>query len=137
VSEATYRIARSVIDAVCAHALAAKPAECCGMLVGRGTTIAESAPAANVADRASVRYLIDPRDHIDAIKHARERHLDVLGFYHSHPHTSPWPSSADVTEAAYPDAVYLIVSLADTAPAVRLFRIADGAATELPLAVMD
>ena len=72
------------------------------------------------------RFLIDPKDHIDARRAARGRGLEVLGFYHSHPHSPAWPSPTDVAEAAYPDAVHLIVSLDGGVADARLFRIERG-----------
>ena len=89
-------------------------------------------PAKNLAAEPT-RFLIDPKDHIDARRAARRRGLEVLGFYHSHPHSPAWPSPTDVTEAAYPEAVYLIVSLEGAAADARLFRIEHGGAAELPL----
>lgn len=102
------------------------------MLIGIGNAIQESAPAANLAPETT-RFLIDPRDHIEALRRARQRGLEVLGFYHSHPQTPAWPSATDVAEAAYPDAVHLIVSLGGDAVDVRLFRIENGSATELSI----
>ena len=102
------------------------------MLVGRDASIDEAVRAKNIAARPT-RFLIDPKDHIDARRAARRRGLDVLGFYHSHPHSPAWPSPTDVTEAAYPDSVYLIVSLEGAAEDTRLFRIGRDGATELLL----
>jgi proteasome lid subunit RPN8/RPN11 len=104
------------------------------MLIGIGNAVQESAPAANLVPETT-RFLIDPRDHIAALRRARQRGLEVLGFYHSHPQTSAWPSATDVAEAAYPDAVHLIISLGGKRDEVRLFRIENGAATELPILV--
>jgi proteasome lid subunit RPN8/RPN11 len=103
------------------------------MLVGRDASIDEAVRAKNIA-AAPTRFLIDPKDHIDARRAARRRGLEVLGFYHSHPHSPAWPSPVDVTEAAYPDSVYLIVSLERAVADARLFRIGQGGAIELPLA---
>jgi proteasome lid subunit RPN8/RPN11 len=128
-----FRIGSAVLDAIVAHARAEAPAECCGMLLGRDYSIDEAVPAKNIA-ASSTRFLIDPKDHIDARRMARVRSLEVVGFYHSHPHSPAWPSPADVAEAAYPEAVYLIVSLEGGAQA-RLFRIDHDLATELPLLV--
>ena len=122
---AEFRIRRQALDAVIAHARAAVPAECCGMLVGSGRSIADAVPARNSASGTS-RFLIEPRDHIAARRDARRRGLEVVGFYHSHPRSSPRPSESDIREAMYPEAVHLIVSLAGTEPAIGLFRIADG-----------
>jgi len=127
-----FRIQRSVLDAIVDHARAASPAECCGMLIGRGNTIDEAMRAANLADKPT-RFVIDPRDHIAARRSARSRGLEVLGFYHSHPHSAAWPSRSDVAEATYPEAVHLIVSLQGGLTSVGLFGIARGSATELIL----
>ena len=73
-----------------AHARAEAPAECCGMLVGRDASIDEAVQAKNIG-AGPTRFLVDPKDHIDARRAARRRGLEVLGFYHSHPHSPAWP----------------------------------------------
>jgi proteasome lid subunit RPN8/RPN11 len=117
----TVRIARSALDAIVEHARTAMPAECCGLLLGTGTAVAEAAPTPNVSDDPN-RFFIEPRAHIAARRAARERGLEVLGFYHSHPHSSPAPSVTDLLEASYPDHLYLIVGFTPTGPRVRMFR---------------
>ncbi len=112
---------RAVGDAVVAHAREAAPRECCGLLVGSGGAIVSAVRARNLADRAS-RFLIDPRDHINARRAARDQGLDVVGFYHSHPHSAPEPSPSDLAEASYPNHLYLIVGLAGEAAELRLYR---------------
>jgi proteasome lid subunit RPN8/RPN11 len=123
-----------VLAAIVGHAREAQPAECCGVLVGRERAILESCRAHNLADDPN-RFLIDPRDHIEARRTARDRGLDVVGFYHSHPRSAPYPSPTDVAEATYPECVYLIVSLDPGPPAARLFNIAGNRVDELPLRV--
>jgi proteasome lid subunit RPN8/RPN11 len=113
-------IAAAAIDEIVAHAREAAPAECCGLLLGRGPAIVESARTRNIATRPT-RFEIDPQDHIDRRRAARARGLDVVGFYHSHPVSPPLPSEADRAEAAYPNHLYLIVGLASDPPEVRLF----------------
>ena len=109
-SASGFRIRHAALDVIVAHARAEAPAECCGMLVGLDASIDEAVRARNIA-ASPTRFLIDPKDHFAARRAARRRGLEVLGFYHSHPHSPAWPSPTDVTEAAYPDSVYLIVSL--------------------------
>jgi proteasome lid subunit RPN8/RPN11 len=111
----------AVRDAVVAHAREAAPAECCGMLVGSAGAITAAVRARNLSDHQS-RFLIDPKDHIRALRDARAAGLDVVGFYHSHPRSAPEPSPADVAEASYPNHLYLIVGLAGEAADVRLYR---------------
>ena len=55
----------------------------------------------------------------------------MLAIYHSHTHTEARPSPTDVRLAAWPEACYLIVSLAnDAKPDLRAYRITDGEVTE-------
>ena len=108
------------------------------MLVGLGARIDEAIPARNMAGLAdgsdpATRYLLDPRDHIAARREARRRGLTVVGFYHSHPASPAWPSPTDIAEAAYGDALQLIVSLAQEEADVRVFRIEKGRVVELSL----
>ena len=133
-TESGFRIGRKTLDAIVAHARAEAPAECCGMLIGRGASLDEAVRAKNLAADPT-RFLVDPKDHIDARRTARGRGLEVVGFYHSHPQSPAWPSATDIAEAAYPDAVYLIVSLAGGVADARLFRIEPSAAIEVPLEV--
>ena len=119
-------IARAVLDEVVAHARAAAPCECCGLLVGQADAIVDAVRAANVADDPVRRFLIDPKDHIGARRQARTRGLAVVGFYHSHPLSPAEPSATDVAEASYADYIHLIVSLAGSAPGIAMFRLAGG-----------
>ena len=91
-------------------------------------------PARNLAD-SPTRFILDPRDHIDALRRARRRGLDVVGFYHSHPATAAWPSPTDVEEAGYAEALHLIVSLAAGPVDARLFRIDRDAVTEVRMVI--
>jgi [CysO sulfur-carrier protein]-S-L-cysteine hydrolase len=130
----TFHIRQVVLDAIVAHARAEAPAECCGMLIGRGASIDDAVRAKNMA-AAPTRFLIDPKDHIDARRGARDRGLEVVGFYHSHPASPAWPSETDIAEAAYPDAVHMVVSLTGGVADARLFRIERSAAIQVPLDV--
>jgi proteasome lid subunit RPN8/RPN11 len=130
------RITTGARDMLVAHALSASPRECCGLLIGRAGArfeVLTAYPAANL-DAAPDRYLIDPADHFAARREARRRGLDVIGFFHSHPHGSAAPSSADLAEASYSNHLYVIVGLAPAA--VRAFCFRDGRFDELAL-VLD
>src|SRR5262249_13148471 len=114
------------IARVAAHARASLPEECCGLLIGRDDRIEDSVEARNTAERPTVRFVIDPADHFKAIREARRRGLDVVGFYHSHPRSPAAPSPADLAEATYAGYLYLIVGLAEETPEMGLFRLQDG-----------
>ena len=80
----------------------------------------------NLAE-GTTRFLLDPRDHIRAMREARERQMDVIGFYHSHPRSRAYPSETDVAESGYAGALHLIAGEGEGRREMRLFVI-DGAA---------
>jgi proteasome lid subunit RPN8/RPN11 len=128
-------IPSSVADAVIAHAKECQPRECCGILLGTPDQITEVARAANLAE-SPTRFLIDPKAHLDARRSARARGLEVVGFYHSHPHSPALPSATDLAEAEYPGCVHLIVGFVGGTPEIRMFNYADGRATELTSVIL-
>jgi proteasome lid subunit RPN8/RPN11 len=123
-------VRRGALDVVVSHARETVPAECCGVLLGAPEVVMEARPARNLAADPN-RFLIDPKDHIDARREARAHGLDVVGFYHSHPRSAAVPSPTDLEEASYPDHLYLIVGLASAQPEVRLYRLTAGTYFEL------
>lgn len=80
------------------------------MLLGVAGHVYESRRASNLSDHPD-RYLLDPRAHVAALRETRRRELQVVGFYHSHPHSPPVPSPTDLAESTYPDALQIIVGL--------------------------
>jgi proteasome lid subunit RPN8/RPN11 len=96
----------------------------------------EVIPVAN-AERSMRYYVMDSRELLRAMRRIEDEDLGLV-IYHSHTHTQAYPSATDVRHAAYPDALYAIVTLQDhDAPAVRAFTIRDGAIGEVPVLVED
>jgi proteasome lid subunit RPN8/RPN11 len=118
------------------HCLDGLPLEACGLLGGHADSgrAAVSYPAHNDAASAKV-YTLNPKDMLRADRDAESRGMEILGVYHSHTHTDPYPSPTDVTNAPDPGWHYIIVSLRDTAPMVRSYRIVDGTIAEEPVVV--
>jgi len=129
-------IVQRVLDDVLAHAREDAPRECCGMLLGTADRILDSHRARNLA-AGITRFQIDPRDHVKALRAARSRHLDVIGFYHSHPRSRAYPSETDVAESGYAGAMHLIAGTDGMSQEARLFTIDGAAIAELPLIVAD
>jgi proteasome lid subunit RPN8/RPN11 len=128
------RISASTLDAMIEHARREAPNECCGMLVGRPSQVERSVPAKNVAAMPTVRYEVDPREHIALNRELRGSGQQVIGVYHSHPLGPARPSASDLAEAFYPDFIYVIVSLVDPLHAeVRAFEIAGGRANDMTI----
>lgn len=57
------------------------------------------------------RFDFDPKEHLAVQRRARERGLEVVGFYHSHPDHPARPSQYDLDHAAWPGYSYVIVSV--------------------------
>ena len=121
-------------DEIVAHAEQESPRECCGIIAGREGVPVRLYRTTNVAP-GNALYEIDPAELIDLeFRELPRQDLEIIAIYHSHPATEAFPSETDRRLAFWPQAVYLICSLADpTDPHVRGFRLRDGAVTELTL----
>lgn len=95
----------------------------------------KAVPTRNIA-HSPTRFLIDPNDHIDGRRAARQQGLEIVGFYHSHPHSAAEPSATDYEEAGYPDHLYLIVGLREPQPDIRLFRLTRGNFLQVPFVTL-
>lgn len=106
-------------------AASAAPAEACGLLVGRRSKTAVRVCAIVPADNrlaAADRYEIDPAQVLRADQAARDRGLELVGAWHSHPASSAVPSATD-RELAWPDWCYLIVGGCDASAELRAWRV--------------
>ncbi len=119
------RLTREQLDRILKQARAEAPNECCGLLLGRGEVVEEVFPGHNL-DQSPRTYLMDPQDQLRAERKMNERGWELLGIYHSHPHSKAYPSETDKAKALYSDARYVIISLADSEqPQIRAFWIAE------------
>ncbi len=137
------RVPRAIAEAIAHHARAERPNEACGLVVGSALPadggVARRYVACRNAAESPSRYLVDRDDLLRVLAELDRTGEEVWGVVHSHVRTAAVPSTADIGEAAWPAALYLLVSLADDddAPSLRAWRIGNGTATELPLMVND
>lgn len=89
-------------------------------------------PAANAARSARI-YTVEPRDLLTADRRAERAGWALLGVWHSHTHTPAYPSPTDIAQAPDPLWHYVLVSLSDTEPVLRSYRIAGGRVSEEPV----
>lgn len=68
-------------------------------------------PIKNSADTPQNRFLLDAGQQIAAMKQIRDKGETLFAIYHSHPNTPAIPSAFDIEQAAYPEALHLIISL--------------------------
>jgi proteasome lid subunit RPN8/RPN11 len=98
-------------DQIVAHARAGLPNEACGLIAGRDGRAERFFPAES-DEPSPYYYRIDARDQIRIMNEIDDAGLDLIGIYHSHVSSPAYPSRTDAEQAFWPDAVYLIVSLA-------------------------
>lgn len=110
-------LSQNVIDSITAHAERDYPHECGGMLIGHFAadakkTVTETFPLENAREEEARhnRVLILPKDVMRAERYAREKKLDVVGYYHSHPESPAVPSQYDL-DHALPVWSYVIASV--------------------------
>lgn len=142
-------ISPSAAAAIAAHAAAAYPEECCGMLLAQPAAppgapdlparrdpihIVDVIPAQNLAHaNRSSRFILDPRAYIHADREATARGLTLVGCYHTHPDHPAIPSATDVS-LAWPDFLYLILRITAHGPAeLRAWRYEQAEPRELPI----
>jgi proteasome lid subunit RPN8/RPN11 len=129
------QISKQILDQLIAHAREEAPNECCGMIGGEDGTAATVYRSIN-AEASPLRYSLDANDQFRIMQEMEESGEELLAIYHSHTASAPYPSQTDVNLAAYPDAVYLIVSLQESEhPEVRGFWIRDDRIKEAELDV--
>ena len=120
------KISQQLIDEMVAHAREDLPNECCGMIGGRDGEATSVVRVENAA-ASPLRYEMDPQGQFDGLKAIEGAGDELLGIYHSHTRSAAYPSQTDVNQAvAWPDQVYVIVSLADEeAPDVKGYFLKD------------
>ena len=129
------RIARALYDEMIEHAREEAPNECCGMVAARDSEAVKVHRAVNAA-ASPLRYEIDGAEQYRIQMEIDDADLELGAIYHSHTRTDPYPSQTDINLAFYPDALYLIVGVADPAqPQLRGYSIRDGRVSEAELVV--
>src|SRR5262249_54467466 len=136
------------------------PLECCGLLGGVSSFVFEAATAVSGpqesrgrsggvtprvssfhplrnADASETRYSADEKDLINAIVAMRARGEDILAIYHSHPRWKAIPSRTDLKENYCGAVPRIIVSLLETIPVVRVWRLDEDSYQELPWRIVE
>lgn len=115
------KLTRDLYDQLARWLERAYPGEGCGLMLGHGdgaTRVVEAiVEAANLnTERAADRFELDPAAFLEADEIARDRGIEVVGIFHSHPDCPPQASQFD-QERAWEGYSYLIVSVVEGAAA--------------------
>ena len=84
-----------------AHAQQTYPNECCGAMLGStedgAKLVREALPLENAFEGAqAARYVLRAEDLLAADRAARERRMELIGIYHSHPDCDAYFSQTDL-----------------------------------------
>jgi [CysO sulfur-carrier protein]-S-L-cysteine hydrolase len=118
------------MDAMIAQGEREFPFECCGFIIGDGTT-EEVRPITNIQNRkhaedpaafprdARTAFLMEPKEHLEVMNEVDRRRLGLRAVYHSHPDHDAYFSATDRAQACsfdpsepdYPDTIYIVMSI--------------------------
>jgi proteasome lid subunit RPN8/RPN11 len=116
------------------HVDADAPVEACGLLAGKDSRVQSVHMIRNQA-KSPARYVMDPREQLNAFEWIDSNNSDLLAIYHSHPAGPETVSATDIEEAAYP-VVYIVWSRTDGDWKARAFWIENGTVSDVPLLVV-
>ena len=137
-----------IADQLISHARAEYPNEACGLIVGDmpaadGGYPLRFEPTRNAA-ASPYRYEIDSADLLRLTLASDDRDEVFWAIVHSHVRSPARPSPTDIGLALYPDALYVLVSLAEEEadpttgrPDIRAWRIVDRQVFEVRLELAD
>lgn len=122
------------------HARSELPNEACGLLAGSlSNGRATRFHATRNAEVSPLRYNVHPDDLVRVIFEIEDDGADLVAIFHSHTRSPAVPSATDRRSAQYPDAFYVLATLADPeatpSDTLRAWRIRNGESTEVALRI--
>ena len=104
-------IPRELVNQILHHAQSTPDLEVCGLIGAKDGKPTSCHPVRNIAATPHLRFQLEPTGQIEAMRRIRERGEALFAIFHSHPTAPAEPSPVDLAEAAYVDALYLVISL--------------------------
>ena len=135
--QAEIQISRTVTTALLHYAQESPDEEVCGLIGAIDQQAVTCYLIDNIADNPETRFLLDPQQQIAAMNEMRKKNESLFAIFHSHPKAPAFPSQTDIEMAAYPDALYLIISL-NTKGVLELrgFKIEESSVQEVTLSLL-
>lgn len=130
-----FRLPKRFVDEIISHCRAEYPNEACGLLAGRQREAVSLFQMTN-AERSPVIYRMEPKEQLRVFNEIESDGLELVAIYHSHTRSKAYPSTTDVQWAYYPEAVYLIASLAEDEPELKGFSIVNKQVSEVELQII-
>ena len=130
------RIKQNVVNQILIHAQKVFPIEACGYLAGIDTTITQGYALRNT-DNSEEHFSFDPAEQFAVVREARNKGLEILANFHSHPYTPARPSNEDIRMANDPGILYFIISLAEERPQLKAFKIQHSIVEEVIIEIIN
>jgi proteasome lid subunit RPN8/RPN11 len=132
------QIPRKITNQLLHLAQISPDSEVCGLISSKNGVPSHCYPVKNVAEQPKQRFLLDAAEQIAAMAAMRAQGEELFAIYHSHPSAPASPSVTDLEQAAYPEALYLIISLSTKGILeMRGFRIENKIAREISLSLSE
>ncbi len=129
-----FRITGQALEEMIAHCKREYPNEACGYLAGKDGVAAKAIPMENV-HQSPTSYQMNTAGQLQVQRVIRKEGLDHLAIYHSHVATQAYPSRRDIDNATavqdFFDDYYVLVTLKDPTPGVRVFKVRDHGVQEV------
>lgn len=106
--------------------------EVCGLLAGNGGRIKRLLPIENI-HHSPTRFMMDPRQELNAILWMEAHQMDLMAIYHSHPNGPNSLSETDLKEITFPETVYLLLSREGNRWKIKAFSIQKKFSIEIPV----
>ncbi|WP_428353169.1 Mov34/MPN/PAD-1 family protein [Methyloprofundus sp.] len=127
-------IPRKIVQKLLHHAQQTPKLEVCGLISSRNNIPFRSYPIENTAAQPEGFFNLDASQQIQAMAQMRENNEQLFAIYHSHPTAPAIPSSTDIAQATYPEALAIIITLKTKGVLeLRAYQIADSQFIEVPL----
>lgn len=105
------QIPRKITNQLLHQAQQSPDTEICGLIGSSNGIPVHCYAVSNASEQPQQRFTLDPQQQIAALAAMRERGEQLFAIYHSHPTAPAEPSQTDLEQAAYPEALHLIISL--------------------------
>lgn len=124
-------IVKEIYEEMINHCIDFLPYEACGILAGKGK-VTDIYKIRNI-EPSSTSYFMDPLEQLRAMKDIRQKNMDMIAIYHSHPWGNAYPSQKDKELATYE--VYYVIIAIEPKMDVKAFVIKDNTIQETALRI--
>ncbi|WP_420629141.1 M67 family metallopeptidase [Candidatus Leptofilum sp.] len=130
-------IERSFLNQILNHLQDCYPQEGCGLVAGDAVGRVTAVYPIKNSLHSPIAYQMNPQQQLQAMLNLEAEGWQLLAIYHSHPQGPETPSNTDIQQAYYPEALTMIISLANRkTPIVRIFQIEGQRVTEEKMKVV-